>query len=260
MTQADQAVFSKFDNHGTPQFASCSLIGDTDGWVVCITTDQSEWLDDCYMGILITIIIAVVMVLIAIVISFTTANMIVNPIKKIVDVMTSVENGNLNVNVDHQSKDETGQLALAINGTVSSLNSVVSEVSRICQSISDGNFDVHRQIEFKGDFVQSIEALDITTDKLSETMEQIDIAASQVNQGATQISNGATSLASGTTEQASSIRELASIIATLNDKVAANASQKADVAGEKIEQVNVGVDQISSVVQTNAANAEQSAG
>ncbi|MDE7361062.1 MAG: HAMP domain-containing protein [Oscillospiraceae bacterium] len=244
MTDADEAVFSKFDNHGTPQFAACSLIGDTDGWVVCITTNQGEWLDDCYTGIIITIVIAIVMVIIAVIISFMTANMIVNPIKKIVNVMNSVEDGNLNVKVDHQSKDETGQLALAINGTVGSLNSVVSEVSRICQSISDGNFNVHRQIEFKGDFVQIIDALDTTTDKLSETMEQIDIAASQVNQGATQISDGATSLASGTTEQASSIEELASIIATLNDKVAANAqnaadaSRKADVAGEKIELSN----------------------
>lgn len=244
MTQPDEAVFSKFDNHGTPEFASCSLIGDTDGWVICVTTEQEEWLKSCYTGIIVTVCMAVGMVLAAIVVSFTTANMIVNPIKKTLTAMNAVSDGNLGVNIDHVSKDETGQLAVSINGTIASLNSYVAEISRICNEISNGNFDVHRQIEFHGDFIQIIEALDLTSDKLSDTMEQIDIAASQVNQGATQISDGATSLASGTTEQASSIEELASIIATLNDKVASNAqnagdaNQKADVAGQKIDHSN----------------------
>ncbi|MBD5113416.1 MAG: HAMP domain-containing protein [Ruminococcaceae bacterium] len=244
LTEPDDAKFSKFTAEGRAQFAACSLIGDTDGWIVCITTDQSEWLSGCYMGIVVTIVIAVVMIVLAIFISFQSANMIVNPIKKILDVMNDVENGNLKVSVNHSSNDETGRLAVAINGTIQSLNAYVSEVSRICQDISDGNFDVHRQIEFHGDFIQIIDALDTASDKLSETMEQIDIAASQVNQGATQIADGATSLASGTTEQASSIEELASIIATLNDKVtsnaknAADANNKARIAGEKIDQSN----------------------
>ncbi len=244
MTQPDEAVFSKFDNHGTPEFASCSLIGDTDGWVICVTSTQSEWLSGCYTGIIVTIVMAVVMVVIAIVISFTTANMIVNPIKKTLTVMNAVSDGNLAVSIDHISKNETGQLATAINGTIASLNSYVNEISRICQELSNGNFNVHRNIEFHGDFIQIIDALDTTSDKLSETMEQIDIAAAQVNQGATQISDGATSLASGTTEQASSIQELASIIATLNEKVASNAKNAADandkaaLAGEKIDQSN----------------------
>ena len=158
--------------------------------------------------------------------------------------MDAVSEGNLNVSIDHTSHDETGHLATTINSTISSLSSYVGEISRICQEVSNGNFNVQKQIDFKGDFAQIMDALEVTTEQLSETMEQIDIAASQVNQGATQIADGATSLASGTTEQASSIEELASIIATLNDKVASNAanaadaSHKADVAGEKIELSN----------------------
>ncbi|MDE7360589.1 MAG: HAMP domain-containing protein, partial [Oscillospiraceae bacterium] len=240
---SDEVMFEEYTVEGSDKFGVFTQIDGTD-WILIITTEVSEWLDETYMSIVVIACIAVVLVIVAVIICTMVANSIANPIKKVLKAMEAVSEGNLSVSVDHQSKDETGHLARSINGTIVSLNSYVGEISRICNEISAGNFDVHRHIEFQGDFVQIIEALDTTSDRLSETMEQIDIAASQVNQGATQISDGATSLASGTTEQASSIEELASIIATLNDKVAANAqnaadaSHKADAAGEKIELSN----------------------
>lgn len=244
LTNPDECVFSSFTNDGIKRFGAAAMIPDTDGWIVGLTTQQKEWLQNTYTSIIITIVIAVVMVLLGIVVSIITAKGIVDPIIKTVEVMQSVSEGKLNVSIDHISEDETGHLASNINSTISSLNSYVSEISRQCKELAEGNFDIYNEIEFKGDFVQIADAIDDVADRLSETMEAIDIAASQVNQGATQIADGATSLASGTTEQASSIEELASIIATLNEKVnsnaknAAEASQKADIAGEKIEQSN----------------------
>ncbi|MCM1165883.1 MAG: methyl-accepting chemotaxis protein [Lachnospiraceae bacterium] len=241
---AGEVFYSPFDMDGVKEFGGLTPIEGTDGWVLCCTTAASEWLEETYLAIIITIGVAAAAIVLAVIICVATANSIVNPIKKTVTVMQAVANGNLAVHVDHMSEDETGHLANAINGTINSLNSYVSEISRISQEISVGNFNVYRRIEFKGDFIQIIDSLDAVTEQLSETLEQIDIAASQVSQGATQIADGATSLASGTTEQASSIQELASIIATLNDKVAANAqnagdaSRKADLAGEKTELSN----------------------
>ncbi len=244
LTDPSKYVFESFTNDKIARFGAAAMIPNTDGWIVGMTTPQQEWLQDCYNSIIITVIVAIVMVILGLILSIFTANNIVNPILKTVAVMDAVSEGNLSVSIDHVSRDETGHLANTINGTINALSSYVNEISRICQEVSNGNFDVHKQIDFKGDFSQIVEALDVATEQLSETMEQIDIAASQVNQGATQIADGATSLASGTTEQASSIQELASIIATLNDKVASNAanaadaSHKADVAGEKIELSN----------------------
>ncbi len=240
---SDEVIFKEYKMYGTNKFGVFTEIDGTD-WTLIITTEVSEWLDETYMCIIIIAGIAVVLVLIAVIICVVLANSIVNPIKKTLTVMKAVADGKLNVTIDHIAKDETGQLAVAINGTIASLNSYVGEISRIAKEIAAGNFDVHQRIEFRGDFEHIIDALNNITDQLSETMEQIDIAASQVNQGATQISDGATSLASGTTEQASSIEELASIIATLNDKVALNATnaadanQKAALAGKKIDQSN----------------------
>ncbi len=241
---SDGILYHEFNFAGVEKFGGFGAIEGTDNWILCCTTFVNEWLEGTSIAIIITVIVAVVLIVIAVIVSIFTANNIVNPILKTVAVMDAVSEGNLNVSIDHTSHDETGHLATTINSTISSLSSYVGEISRICQEVSNGNFNVQKQIDFKGDFAQIMDALEVTTEQLSETMEQIDIAASQVNQGATQIADGATSLASGTTEQASSIEELASIIATLNDKVASNAanaadaSHKADVAGEKIELSN----------------------
>lgn len=240
---SDEILFKEYTVEGVKKYGAFAAIEGTD-WIFIATTETNEWLKETFISIFVISGIAVVLLLVAVFVCVVTANKVVNPIKKTLTVMNEVSNGNLNVNIDHVSNDETGQLAEAINGTITSLNSYVGEISRICQELSNGNFDVHKQIDFRGDFVQIMEALDMLSDKLSDTMEQINIAASQVNQGATQISDGATSLASGTTEQASSIQELASIIATLNDKVtsnaqnAAEANSKAAIAGEKIDMSN----------------------
>ena len=244
MTDPDSTVFGQVSGGGVERYLAYSLIGGTDGWVIGVTTEVNEWMSETTFAIVVTILVGLVVIAAAIVICIVTANGIANPIRKTVDVMNAVASGNLDVSVKHTSDDETGQLADSINSTINSLNGYVGEISRLCEQLAVGDFNIHRQIEFNGDFVSIIEALNSLAYGLSDTMQQIDVSAAHVNQGAAQISNGASSLASGTSEQASSIQELASIISTLKDKVEINAknaeeaNQKANQTGEKMSLSN----------------------
>ncbi len=244
LTDPNETVCGEVSGGGVDRYLAYSMIGDTDGWVIGVTTEVKEWMQETLLAVVITVAVGIVVILVAITICIFTANGIANPIKKTVEVMNSVAAGHLNVSLEHTSDDETGQLADSINSTITSLNGYTSEISRLCKQLADGDFNIHKQIEFNGDFVSIIDALDSLAFQLSDTMQQIDISAAQVNQGATQISDGATSLASGTTEQASSIEEIASIISTLKDKVDTNArnaeeaNRKANQAGEKMSLSN----------------------
>lgn len=244
ITDADSAVFGKVSGGGIDRYLAYSRIGGTDGWVIGVTTESNEWIGQTTVANVITVILDIAVIAVTVMICIVTANGIANPIKKTVKVMNALASGNLNVSVEHTSDDETGQLADSINRTIVSLNGYTGEISRLCEQLASGDFNIHWQIEFNGDFVSIIDALDHLAYRLSDTMQQIDISAANVNQGAAQISNGATSLASGTTEQASSIQELASIIITLKDKVDTNAksaeeaNQKANQAGEKMSLSN----------------------
>ena len=244
MTDPDGTVFGQVSGGGVERYLAYSLIGGTDGWVIGVTTEVNEWMGETTFAIVITILVGLVVIAAAIVICIVTANGIANPIRKTVDVMNAVASGNLDVSVKHTSDDETGQLADSINSTINSLNGYVGEISRLCEQLAVGDFNIHRQIEFNGDFVSIIEALNSLAYGLSDTMQQIDVSAAHVNQGAAQISNGASSLASGTSEQASSFQELASILLTVKDKVDINAknaeeaNQKANQTGEKMSLSN----------------------
>ena len=244
MTDPDSTVFGQVSGGGVERYLAYSQVGGTDGWVIGVTTEVDEWMDETSFAVVITIIVGLVVIMFASVICTVTANGIANPIRKTVDVMNAVASGSLNVSVEHTSDDETGRLADSINRTINSLNGYMSEISRLCKQLADGDFNIQGQIEFNGDFVSIIEALNSLAYGLSDTMQQIDISAAHVNHGAVQISNGATSLASGTTEQASSIQELAGIIGVLKDKVDTNAknaeeaNQKANQAGDKMSLSN----------------------
>lgn len=244
MTGDDETVFGQAVGGETRSFLAYSRVGGTDGWVIGISTDVNEWMGETASAIIVTLVIGLFVISITISTCIFTANGISKPINKTVEVMTAVAAGNLNLSVEHTSNDETGQLADSINSTINSLKNYTSEISRLCKQLADGDFNIQQQIEFTGDFVSIINALDGLAYGLSDTMQQIDISAEHVNQGAAQISNGATSLASGTTEQASSIQELADVIRALKDKVdnnaqnAEDAANKANQTGEKMSLSN----------------------
>ncbi len=229
---------------GNFRYVAHSKIGGTDGWVLGVSAPTTDFMGDTFTAIIVTVIISIIVIIGAIFICIFTANSIVKPIRKTVEAMNAVAKGDLSINIEHASDDETGQLADSINNTITALKGYVNEVSRLCGQLAGGDFNIHRQIEFNGDFVSIIESLDSLAFGLSDTMEQIDQSASGVNQGASRISDGAGSLASGTVEQASSIQELAGIISTLKDKVDANArnaedaNQKAKQTGEKMSLSN----------------------
>ncbi len=244
ITDTGSTVFGQVGGGGIERFLAYARVGGTDGWVIGVTTEVSEWMDGTTFAIIITIILGLFFITNASIVCTITANSISNPIKKTVNVMNAVAAGNLNVSVEYTSDDETGQLADSINQTVTSLNNYMGEISRLCKQLADGNFNIQQQIDFSGDFASIINALNSLAYGLSDTMQQIDVSAEQVNQGAAQISDGATSLSSGTTEQASSIQELAGIIGSLKDKVdinaknAEDADRKANRAGEKMSLSN----------------------
>ncbi|MCH5195867.1 MAG: methyl-accepting chemotaxis protein [Oscillospiraceae bacterium] len=244
LTDTDTTVFGNVSGGGSFRYISYALIGNTDGWVIGVTTEANEFMGETTFAVVIMIVLGLVGIAASIVNCTVTANGISKPIKQMVEVMDAVASGDLNVSVEKIPNDETGQLAESINATINSLNGYISEISRLCQQLASGDFDIRRKIQFSGDFVNIIESLNSLAYGLSDTIQQIDDSAGRVNQSAAQISNGATSLASGTSEQASSIEELASIISTLKDKVNTNAAnakeanEKVNQAGEKISLSN----------------------
>ena len=188
---------------------------------------------------------------------------IVAPIQTITESSRSMSEGRLDFQIDINSKNELGVLADSLNSSVKTLRLYITDIAHVLDEIAGGNLAKETDITYIGDFSAIQKAFEEISRKLSNTMEQINMASNQVDSGANQVSVGAQSLAQGATEQASEVDnllELAEEVAKQIDKNAENASlttQEADRVGENISVCDQQMQEMAEAMnQINACSGE----
>lgn len=171
---------------------------------------------------------------------------ITKPLRQLEDAAEKIVNGDFDINVTYESKDEMGSLTKSFKNMTFILESVISDASRLLSEMADGNFDVRTKAEDK--YVGNLQSLLISIRKLNKdlsiTLGQINQSADQVASGSGQVSNGAQALAQGATEQAASVEELASTITNISHQVnttaenAMEARTRSNTAGDEAEVCN----------------------
>lgn len=178
---------------------------------------------------IITLIIILIIIVGSVVISIIFANIIskdiAKAINKVNDASKKLEEGNLNINIEADSKDEIGEMTLAFHSATVKIQSYIAEIKRILLEVSKGNFNVKNEVEFQGDFKQIEEVIDVILTSLSDTLGQIKESSGQVDMGASQLAESAQSLAEGATDQAGAVEELQATITELLDQVRLNAKE-----------------------------------
>ena len=127
-----------------------------------------------------------------------------------------------------QSKNELGQLAGTLEGSVARIREYVQDIDRVMAELSQGNCDVQTSTRYIGDFRTIEEALDQFTTALSGTLGSISHAEHQVSTHAEHLSSSAQGLAQGATEQASAVEELYATVDDLSKSAERNAKAAAD--------------------------------
>lgn len=184
--------------------------------------------------------------IITILLSIYLTKAITGPIRQLEKAAGQIVEGDFDIEVTYQSKDELGSLAVAFKNMTSILEEVIADASRLLQEMADGNFDVRTQAEER--YVGNLQGLLLAIRKLnrdlSSTMGQINTSADQVASGSGQVSSGAQALAQGATEQAAAVEELAATIAGISQQVkdtaenARSARNQTSMAGDVVEECN----------------------
>ncbi len=184
--------------------------------------------------------------IITIILSIYLTRAITRPIRQLEKAAGQIVEGDFDIEVTYQSKDELGSLANVFKNMTSILEEVIADASRLLQEMSDGNFDVRTQAEAR--YVGKLQGLLLAIRKLnrdlSSTMGQINTSADQVASGSGQVSSGAQALAQGATEQAAAVEELAATIAGISQQVkdtaenARSARNQTSMAGDVVEECN----------------------
>ncbi len=186
--------------------------------------------------------IAIVAIIVAMVVATTAVVLmagkiirsIVEPSSQVRGALVGFSQGNLNVPVEFQGKNELGEMCDALRTSQGVLHSVIKDISGTTGEMAKGNFDVELTAVFPGDLKPIQDSITSFIGRMSETIANISQSADQVSAGADQVSNSSQSLAQGATEQASSVEELA---ATIND-ISNTSKQTAAAAEDALESVN----------------------
>ena len=161
------------------------------------------------------------------------ANAIVRPIRKLDTVAARLAEGELDVEVQANSKDEVGQLAVSISRVVDRLKTYIvyiDEVARVLDSLSQGDMVFELKQDYVGEFNRLKVALLDIQESMSGAMFQIVDSATQLEGSTNQISMASQSLAQGATEQASTVEELAATVQDLSTQSVSEAERAIELS------------------------------
>ncbi len=212
--------------------------------VVTIVKELDEATDiikeDEYSVIITTIITCIITTLVFIALAIILAirigkvivSSILEPLTEVEAAALELTNGNLHSHLEYHSDDEIGSLAHSLRKSIRILGTYVDDISRMMEEFSNGNFDVHPESEWKGDFVAIAESIVTFEKAMADTVVGIRSVAEQVSNGANQVAASSSDLAQGATDQAAVTQELTATIADVADSVAINAENAKDVSKE----------------------------
>lgn len=257
-----ESGFNTYMHHGTKNFLSYAPIEGTDGWSLGIDAPVSDFMDATIIGIIITMILAVIAVIAVTVLAYWLSGSIGKPIRACSERIQLLAQGDLKSPVPQiMNQDEVGTLSDATSTIVSTMSGIIKDISWGLGELAKGDFTVDSQSKelYVGDFMPLAESMYKIINKLNDTLLQINQSADQVAQGSEQVSFGAQALSQGSTQQAASVEELTATMNNIYEQVEENAEisgqarRKADLAGQemtegsqKMERMIKAMEQISS--------------
>lgn len=193
------------------------------------------------MGVLLGLLI--VSLAIAIILAIYLANMISSPINALVAAAKKLAIGDIDVHVEIDNRDETGDLAHAFDDMAAGIR----QQAEILPLVAAGDFTVSIPVRSPHDVMnQSINSM---VESNNDIMTNLSNTSSQVSSGAGQIAQAAQNLATGSSQQAATIQEFTAAITEVQSKadevvqVAEGSFQEISRAGELMGECNQAMEQ-----------------
>lgn len=231
------------------------LPGNSEDWGAITIQLKSGAYANTYNMIRSNTVFTVIIAILIIIVAFLFTKRLTRPLKHLSASAEKIAEGNLDVEISLNSRDEIGEVAEALEKTVVRLKSYIdyiNEVTSILNDIADGILVFDLQHDYVGEFAKIKEALFKIRMTMSSTIAQIKDVAIEVNNEAANLSSGSQSLAQGTTEQASSIQELSATINEISEhvkKTAENAGHAEVISGQAGAEVEKGNQHMQDMIQ-----------
>lgn len=223
---------------GVTKVVAYSPVPDMNGWSIGVAAVRNEFLGMFFLSLVVTVLFVIAFTLLGIRNGIQLGRNVVKPIKVVVERLELLAAGDLHSETPvPETNDETATLMDSLAETIQDLKIVISEIDNHLAELSDGNFLINVDNDFKGDFAQISVSFRSIIEALSAAMRDIDSNAESVQKGATDLAGASQTLAEGATDQASAIEELTATITDISEKIHVNA-QNAEKARSIVSNMN----------------------
>lgn len=184
------------------------------------------------------IIIVGIGILLAVLLGLIISRIISKPVNRMVEAADKLALGDVNVDIDVNTKDEIGKLAEAFKNMIGNIRAQ----AMTAQQIATGDLTVEVKIRSENDLLGK--KLYEMVEKNNEVLNNIASASDQVAAGSQQVSDSSVALSQGATEQASSVEELTASLeqissqTKINAKNASQANELAEIAKSNAQKGN----------------------
>ncbi|BCK00377.1 methyl-accepting chemotaxis protein [Anaerocolumna chitinilytica] len=158
-----------------------------------------------------------------------TIKSIVSPVDSIMTVMKEIAVGNLDVELQMNSKDEMGVLCQGIMITIDKLNNYINNITYVVKELEEKNLTVQVDLEYEGDFKPIRISLENTIQSLKQVIETISVTAKEITIGSAQIAMTAKTVADGSIDQNNKINRIMTEIDRIVDMINVNTDQTRQV-------------------------------
>ena len=157
---------------------------------------------------------------------------ILEPLHAIEDVAMELTEGNLHSTLEYHSEDEIGRLAHSMRKSIRILGTYVDDIDRSMKLFSEGNFDVHPEVEWRGDFVGILNSFMAFQASMAGTIKRIQNVSNEVSGAAEQVASSSNDLADGATNQAAVVEELTATVTGVSEQVEKNSQSAKEISGK----------------------------
>lgn len=229
--------FGAYKFYGDNKLVGFAPIGGIQEWSIAIEASQREFKSTLDRSIMLTILVVILVIIATYPVAVIVGRSISVPIRACVTRLEKLADGDLQTPTPAvKSKDETAELAKALDTTIHRLNDVLQDVSHHLSKMGQGDFREQITRTYWGDFVAIEKSIKAIHTSLKNMLLQISQSAATVTASASQVSNGSQSLSQGAAEQASAVHELSATVGG----IAENARQTvaaAEQAGNFVNEV-----------------------
>lgn len=240
---AGEAGTGTYSYNGKTKVVAYSPVPGINGWSIGVAAVRSEFLGMFYLSLAVTTLFVIAFTVYGVRSGINLGKKVVQPINVVVKRLGLLAEGDLHSDTPlPEVNDETAILMRSLAQTIQDLKSVIADIDAHLAELSDGNFLITIDQDYKGDFSEISRSFRDIVASLSAAMGEIDNNAQCVQRGAEDLAGASEQLAEGATDQASAVEELTATITDISEKIQVNAQNAekargivADMNGQIIE-------------------------